>query len=361
MANKYLRIALLFFACILIFLIFSIGKLDIGIYYPIEIHMRSDMEQKKSTYDRQIEDIKKDGFINPIIYSITQARLDNFIMNHDIDELNAINPHNGKGESIYTYKINNNGTIDELFLSTYPYQVINYVQFNLGQFYIDNGFIKFYKKDNIQKILDKNNISDEIKDIILLNPIYDTSNIDTMIAWIICENNNYFLCWDKCKSSVERLKRKSMKSYFQSDDYNYFTFYTDEQFCDEFKTKDGYFVDNISSDKNFDVNIYHNCAKFSIFQLLSAIGYNNMIIDDYTYILSNGTKSYKFVFSRNSAWGNAFSLDIYDDLNNKLNDYTVCHFISGEYVINDEEFNSLYSLFGKRVKIDYAKLAMYMI
>lgn len=244
MRNKHFKFLLYFFIGIIIFLSFFICRFYTGIHYPIEIHMKSNLERKSCTYNGKFNDIKEDGFINPIIYSIKQSRLDLFINNHNVQIFDGIKSSNGDGESVYTYKLNSNGTIDELCLSTSPYIVTNFVQFNLRQFYIDNRFIDFYSKDNVQKILSENNVNDEVKNIILLNLAYDTNNINTLIAWIMCENDNYFLSWDKCRNSVVRFKNKSMKSYFQSDDYNYFTFYNDDEFCNEFRTKEGQFVDN---------------------------------------------------------------------------------------------------------------------
>lgn len=271
----------------------------------------------------------------------------------------GINPYTGKGESIHTYKINENGTIDDLCLSTNPYIVENYVQSNLGDFRIDSRFIKFYEKDNIQKILNKNNINDEITDIILLNIVYDTNKMDTMVAWIMCEDKNYFLSWEKCRNSIKRLKDNSIKSYFISDDYNYFTLYSDEEFCKEFRTKEGNYVDNINSSNNFTVNICHDGARFSLFKMLEVFGYSNVAVDDYTYMLSKDNYNYKFVFSRNSEWGNAYSLDIYNSYETKLNDYTVCHIVAGDFIINDEGFNKLNSIFRKSIKVDYDKLILH--
>lgn len=106
--------------------------------------------------------------------------------------------------------------------------------------------------------------------------------------------------------------------------------------------------------------INHDCARFPVFKVLNAIGFKSTAIDNHTFVVEKDTKSYKFVFSKNSEWGNVFSLDIYDNFGNILNDYTTCRFISNEFIINDEKFNSLYNIFWKKIKVNYDKLILYI-
>ncbi len=338
------------FSLALLFRIFFLVLLfHPGIHYPGFWEKYNLTNPIQEEYSGQIDVFSESGLDDNtlVVFTVTQNTLDKFAENHSRSVFADISDN-----SIYGFSYENEFIVCTK-LDAFPYTVTKDYSYNIGEFIVDRSFLNFFSKRTLSKVLKKNGVTDEITNITLMKLMPKIFNTDSLIAWIQCGDEDYFVCWDRCWQGVDRYKEKSFKHFFAGTKYNYFSFYDDTAFKTEFTSRycDLTMGQEIISKYNTRVN--HIYAYVPLFKIIEAAGFETKWMAEDKMMIVKDDRTIILTFEKHNSWSNVCSMKLYRDGKALLNDFIVCDLSYNDCIITDEDYRRITNIIGLRLNVDY--------
>lgn len=299
-----------------------------------------------------IYDTTKDKY--PIIYSMDIDSFYKFINNKTIDYLEKT-VENGTGKK-YMY-ILKNGFIDYVDLMDSD-NTLTDIKFNEGTYIIDDEYFRFWKKNNLKKLIKKYLNEDiNIDSFVILRVFNGNDTGGELIGWIKSGNKNYFVTRNKSLRKNPFFEKYANKHYYINSNYNCIGVYNEEKFNEKYSIKKAVLYNKnrkIVDDKN--TLIRYGYAFCPIDKFMECLGFSTKWIDsEHLEITKGEDTSYMFELKSTDNVFYVYCLKNGIKLSDSNWGFVYGRIINGKYLITSDSFEEILYTFKGSFSIDYDK------
>lgn len=289
----------------------------------------------------------------PVIYVIQKEDFYRFINNKTVDCLEDT-IKNGTGQKC-TYRLHN-GFIEYIDFSE-PDNVKKNIKFNEGTYIIDDEYFRFWKENNLKKLIKKYLHRDiNIDSVTMIRPLNGNDTGGELIAWIKSGDENYFVTRNKSLKKNPFFEKYASKSYYINSNFNCIGVYDEDQFNEKYAIKNAKLCDakgTVIDDKN--TVLMYGYAFCPVDKFMECLGFSTKWVDSTHLEAKKDSDTYLFTLETN---GNVFYVDCAKNgkqLDDSVWTFVYGRIINGKYLLSSDTFSEIFYTIEGSYSIDYDK------